>query len=63
MKQGLCWLLLLSAGGSNALERLIHGCVFDFLLLPFFPAFNLADVALSLSVVFLLWSEFRREDT
>ena len=60
-KQGLFWLLLLSAGGSNALERLIYGCIFDFLALPFFPLFNVADVILSLSVVFLLWREFRHK--
>lgn len=53
-RQGLLWLLLLSAGVSNALERLVHGCIFDFLALPSFPLFNAADVVLSLSVVFLL---------
>lgn len=54
----ILWLLLLSAGTSNALERIVHGCVFDFLSLPGIPLFNLADVALSLSVVFLLVREF-----
>lgn len=60
-KQGLLWLLLLSAGGSNALERLTNGCIFDFLTLPFFPLFNLADVFLTISVVFLLWKELQRK--
>ena len=36
-RQGLLWLLLLAAGGSNVLERLVYGCVFDFLTLPLFP--------------------------
>lgn len=57
---GWPWLFLVAAGTSNMLERLVHGCVFDFIHVPFFPSFNGADVILSLSVVFLLWKGIRQ---
>ena len=49
------------AGGAlgNALDRLIHGAVFDFVDLhwgPYhWPAFNLADAAITLGVGIYLW--------
>lgn len=49
------WLLLLAAGISNGAERFFFGCVSDFLSLPLLPLFNAADVALTVSVVFLVW--------
>ncbi len=54
------WLLLFSAGVSNMLERVLSGCIFDFLSLPFIPLFNVADVILTLGVVFLIWWELFR---
>lgn len=54
------WLILLSAGLSNIVERLLHGCVFDYIAFPWWPVFNGADVALFVSVVFLVWRELRR---
>lgn len=57
---GWAWILLFSAGFSNVLERVLYGCVFDYLKVPFWPIFNMADVALVVSVVFLGWSEYRR---
>jgi signal peptidase II len=56
----LLWIL--AAGGSNLVERLLYGCVGDYLKVPFFPIFNIADVVLSLSVVFLLWKELRGKE-
>lgn len=58
-KMSVLWLLLLSAGGSNLIERVRYGCVFDYLHLPYLPLFNLADVVLTISVIFLLWQEIR----
>jgi len=49
------------AGGAlgNAWDRLLHGAVFDFLdfhLGPYhWPAFNLADAAITLGLLFYLW--------
>lgn len=53
------WLLLIAAGGSNLMERLFLGCVYDYLLVPLFPVFNLPDAILTLSVVFLMMKGFR----
>ena len=58
----LPWLLFMAAGGSNLLERLHSGCVADYLRLPFLPVFNVADVVLSASVVFLLGREMWRKE-
>lgn len=51
------WLILFSAGMSNLLERLQYGCVFDYIALSWWPTFNVADIALFVSVVFLVWKE------
>ncbi len=59
-RRAFFWLLLMAAGASNLMERLFFGCVFDFLALPFLPLFNVADVVLTVSVIFLLWWEVRR---
>ncbi len=50
------------AGGAlgNLIDRLLMGSVTDFLSFTFFPAFNVADSAISLGVVVLLislWKE------
>ncbi len=55
----LLWLLLIAAGGSNLMERLFLGCVYDYLSVPLFPVFNLPDAILTLSVVFLMVKGFR----
>lgn len=54
------WLVLLASGGSNFVERLAFGCVYDYVSIGFFPMFNLADVLLTVSVVFLGWREIRK---
>lgn len=56
------WLVLWAAGMSNVLERVQYGCVFDYFRLPFLPVFNAADVALTASVVFLVWREYRHNE-
>ncbi len=47
------FLLIVAGGIGNWLDRVLIGCVTDFLELPFFPVFNLADA--SLSVGCFLW--------
>lgn len=49
----LAWAALLVGGGLNAVDRALSGCVHDYLHLPFFPSFNLADSILFLGVVYL----------
>ena len=55
-------------GGAlgNLLDRIRHGHVVDFL--DFYigkyhwPAFNIADASISVSVIYLLWLSFRKQD-
>lgn len=46
----------LSLGGAlgNAIDRLREGAVIDFLKVPLWPAFNIADVAITVGVLGLL---------
>ena len=50
----IAWASILVGGSINGLDRLFHGCVQDYLHLPFFPSFNLADIMLFLGVTFLI---------
>lgn len=60
MMSSFFWLLLLAAGGGNFVERLSFGCIFDYLSFGPFPSFNVADVLLTVSVVFLGWRGIRK---
>ncbi|QQS21038.1 MAG: signal peptidase II [Candidatus Moraniibacteriota bacterium] len=53
--------LLGGGAASNFLDRLRWGCVPDFFPLFFFPAFNIADVGISLGAVLLLFTLFCAE--
>lgn len=48
--------LVFSGGFSNFLDRIFVGCVRDFIFLKHFWAFNLADVAITLGVLVLVYS-------
>jgi len=54
------WLWLptgLVIGGAigNLIDRIVHGAVTDFIKFPLWPAFNVADTAITLGVLALLW--------
>lgn len=54
----LVWLptgLLLGGAAGNLLDRARDGAVTDFVKLPLWPAFNLADTAITLGVLALLY--------
>jgi signal peptidase II len=54
----LVWLptgLLLGGAAGNLIDRLRLGAVTDFVKLPHWPAFNLADVAITVGVVALVY--------
>ena len=56
----LGWVLILTGGVSNLLDKAVRGCVVDFLplpLVPNFPWYNVADIYLTLGVVLLIGSE------
>ena len=46
--------LLLGGALGNAIDRIREGAVIDFLKIPLWPAFNLADVAITVGVLALL---------
>ena len=47
----------LHVGGAlgNLLDRIINGAVTDFIKLPHWPAFNVADMSITFGVLALLW--------
>lgn len=51
--------LVLGGAAGNLVDRLLHGYVIDFFLLYYqrwsYPAFNVADAAITCGVVLLLW--------
>jgi signal peptidase II len=54
-KNGSFYLILILSGAvSNIIDRLIFGCVVDFIDLKFWPVFNLADIFIALGAVLLL---------
>jgi signal peptidase II len=62
-----CWALALIMGGAigNVIDRLMYGHVIDFLdfhLASFghFPAFNVADSAITLGAILFIYDELRR---
>jgi signal peptidase II len=60
----LMWLpvgLLLGGALGNIIDRIREGAVVDFLKLPAWPAFNLADVAITFGVLSLIYVLERRQ--
>ena len=50
-------LTLIFAGGlANMADRLISGCARDFLVVPMFPSFNLADVVITFGAVAIFFA-------
>jgi len=60
----LAMALILGGAVGNVVDRMMHGYVVDFLDLYWgarhFPAFNLADSAITLGAIFLILDEIRR---
>lgn len=58
-RQRVIWQFALGAllGGSigNLIDRFLRGYVIDYLALPFWPVFNLADIMINCGVIILAW--------
>jgi signal peptidase II len=54
--------MMLGGAAGNLLDRLRFGAVTDFLDLRVWPVFNLADTALTLGALLLLWGSWRGEE-
>jgi signal peptidase II len=54
--------LILGGALGNMVDRIRLGHVTDFILLPNWPAFNLADASITVGVVLLAWTVVRHDD-
>ena len=50
--------LILGGALGNLLDRLLYGGVLDFIDFHFWPAFNVADSAVTIAVILLLYREY-----
>jgi len=50
--------LILGGALGNLLDRILYGAVLDFIDFHFWPAFNVADTAISIAVVLILVREY-----
>jgi len=58
VRRRLMWLptgMLLGGALGNVIDRVREGAVVDFVKLPYWPAFNVADVAITFGVIVLLF--------
>lgn len=51
--ENVAWGAVFIGGMTNAIDRHARGCVTDYLHVPFFPSFNLADIMIFLGVMLL----------
>lgn len=49
------YVMIITGGFLNALERTIFGSVTDFISVQYFSVFNVADIAITGWVIFLFW--------
>lgn len=55
--------MLLGGALGNVIDRLGDGAVTDFIKIPLWPAFNVADMSITFGVLALLWVLERRDGT
>lgn len=49
------YLIIVLAGAvSNFFDRILHGCVIDFIKIYNFPIFNLADICITLGIILFI---------
>lgn len=53
--------LIVGGGFANLSDRIVEGCVTDYIkIFPFFPRFNIADIAITMGFVILIISLFSK---
>ena len=59
----LAFSLIIGGAVGNVIDRIVHGAVVDFLYFHIgrhgWPAFNVADSAITVGVALMLWAQFR----
>ncbi len=50
----MLFVIIIASGASNLIDRIIFGCVIDFIDMKIWPIFNLADVFIFISAIILL---------
>ena len=56
--RGLLWLptgMLVGGAVGNLIDRVARGAVIDFIKLPHWPAFNVADMSITFGVIILVF--------
>lgn len=57
-------MLVIGGGIANIIDRILFGYVIDFIRLPLWPAFNIADLSVSVGMTLLVWqSLFKKRRT
>jgi len=55
----LPYILILSGGLSNMIDRVYYGCVVDYIPFLNISSFNVADVFITIGAVLILWQNFK----
>lgn len=50
----ILWGMIVGGAAGNLIDRLLHGFVIDFISLNFWPAFNIADSAITIGIIGLI---------
>jgi signal peptidase II len=60
--RGAAFVLILAGAVGNYWDRVVRGYVVDFIRVPHWPVFNVADVLVTLGAALLAWSSLRDRD-
>lgn len=58
----LPFILILSGGISNIVDRLLYGCVVDYIPFLNISSFNIADTFITVGAGLILWQSFFKQD-
>lgn len=61
--KGAAFLFILAGAVGNYADRLFRGYVVDFIHIPHWPVFNVADILVTVGAVLLFWSALRARQT
>ncbi|MBI4836489.1 MAG: signal peptidase II [Candidatus Abawacabacteria bacterium] len=52
--------MIIGGAIGNIIDRLLHGAVIDFIKIPYWPTFNVADAAITIGVILLIGGQSRK---